>query len=289
MKPLVLAALACSAVLAQDAAPKYTVERVATGFKFTEGPVWSRDGFLLFSDIPANRIMKYHPGTGVSVFREPSNRANGNTYDAQGRLYICESGARRIVRLDKKGQLEVLADRYEGKRFNEPNDIVVRKDGHVYFTDPTWGGVANQRELDFYGVYHLSPKRELELVAKPAGRPNGLALSPNGKILYVDNSDEKNVRAYDLDRSGHATNERVIVTGIKGVPDGMKVDEAGNLYITAQGIEIYSPEGKRIDTIALPETPANCAWGDPDLQSLYITARTSLYRLRLQTKGSLQY
>lgn len=288
MKLLVLGALACSAVPAQEA-PKLQVERVATGFKFTEGPAWSHEGFLLFSDIPANRIMKYQPGKGAAVWREPSNRANGSAYDAQGRLYICESGARRIVRLDRKGAVEVLADRYQGKRFNEPNDIVVRRDGHVYFTDPAWGAAAEQRELDFYGVYHLSPRRELELVARPAGRPNGLALSPNGKVLYVDNSDEKNVRAYDLDRSGRATNERVLVSGIEGVPDGMKVDEAGNLYVAARAVEVYSPEGKHLDTIGMPETPANCAWGDADLQSLYVTARTSLYRVRLLAKGSLQY
>jgi gluconolactonase len=224
-----------------------------------------------------------------AVFRSETNGANGNTFDAQGRLYSCEGDARRLTRTDKKGRIEVLADKWQGKRLNAPNDVVVRKDGQIYFTDPAFGKGQDARELDFYGVYHLTPKGELEVVAKPQGRPNGIALSPNGRILYVDNSDEKNVRAYDLDRSGKATNERVLVSGIDGVPDGMKVDEQGNLYVTANDIVVYTPEGKFLGRIKLPETPANCAFGDDDLQSLYVTARTSLYRVRLDVKGSVQY
>src|SRR5690349_19121295 len=247
------------------------MDRVATGFRFTEGPAWSREGFLLFSDVPNDRIMKYVPGQKPVVFRENSNGANGNAFDAQGRLYTCESRTRRVVRMDKKGEIQVLAERWEGKRLNAPNDIVVRKDGHAYFTDPAFGKQADTRELDFYGVYHLTPKGELKLVAKPAGRPNGIALSPNGRILYVNNSDEHNVRAYDLDSAGEPSGERVLVSGIDGVPDGMRVDQKGNLYITARGVAIYSPQGKLISTIPVPETPANCAFGGPDFQTLFIT------------------
>jgi gluconolactonase len=265
------------------------VEKAAHGFRFTEGPAWSREGYLLFSDIPGNKIMKYVPGEGYPVFREPSNGANGNAFDAQGRLYTCESLARRVTRTDKKGHIEVLADKWEGKRLNAPNDIVVSKSGHVYFTDPAFGSQADKRELDFYGVYHIAPKGELSVIARPAGRPNGITLSSNGRILYVANSDERNIRAYDVDRNGEVSGERVIVSGIEGVPDGIRTDEKGNLYVAAKGILVYSPQGKLLTTIPLAETPSNCAFGDPDLQTLYITARTSLYRVRLDVKGAVQY
>jgi gluconolactonase len=265
------------------------VEKAAHGFRFTEGPAWSREGYLLFSDIPGNKIMKYVPGEGYPVFREPSNGANGNAFDAQGRLYTCESFARRVTRTDKKGHIEVLADKWEGKRLNAPSDIVVSKSGHVYFTDPAFGSQADTRELDFYGVYHIAPKGELSAIARPVGRPNGITLSPNGRILYVGNSDERNIRAYDVDRNGDVSGERVFVSGVEGVPDGIRTDEKGNLYVAAKGILVYSPEGKLLATIPLAETPSNCAFGDPDLQTLYITARTSLYRVRLDVKGAVQY
>ena len=290
MKGLLLAlTFAFAALLPAQDFNNLTVEKVATGYKFTEGPVWSREGFLLFSDIPDNKILRFQPGKPVEVFRSASNGTNGNTYDAQGRLYSCEGDARRVTRTDKKGRIEVLAEKWEGKRLNSPNDIVVRKDGQIYFTDPAFGSSGEKRELDFYGVFHITHKGEMELVAKPQGRPNGLALSPNGKILYVDNTDERNVRAYDLDKSGKAANERVLVSSIDGGPDGMKVDEKGNLYVTAKGVAVYSPEGKLVTTVPIPEAPANCAFGDSDLQSLYVTARSSLYRVRLNVKGSVQY
>jgi gluconolactonase len=270
-------------------APDVLMDRVATGFRFTEGPAWSREGFLLFSDVPNDKIMKYAPGQKPTVFRENSNGANGNCFDAQGRFYTCESRTRRVVRLDKKGEMQVLAEKWEGKRFNAPNDIVARKDGHIYFTDPAFGNQADTREMDFYGVYHISPKGELQLIAKPAGRPNGITFSPNGHILYVANSDEHNVRAYDVDRNGEASHERVVISAVDGVPDGIRVDDKGNIYVTANGIAIYDAQGKRIETLGMPETPANCAFGDADLESLYITARTSLYRARRGMKGALQY
>ena len=265
------------------------IERVATGFAFTEGPVWSRQGFLLFSDVPNNKIIRYMPGKGHEVFRDNSNGANGNTFDSKGRLYTCESRTRRVTRTDKKGNITVLAEKWEGKRLNAPNDIVVRKDGHIYFTDPAFGRQADTRELDFYGVYHVTPKGEMQLIAKPEGRPNGIAVSLDGKTLYVANSDERNLRAYDLDRRGTASNERILVSGIDGVPDGIRVDEKGNIYVTARGVVVYSSEGKLLTTIELGETPANCTFGDRDFRTLYITARTSLYRVRLDVKGAVQY
>ena len=265
------------------------IERVAAGYAFTEGPVWSREGFLLFSDYPSNRIIKLAPGEKPAVFRENSNGANGNTYDAQGRLYTCEGRTRRVVRMDKKGKIEVLAERWEGKRLNAPNDIVVRRDGHVWFTDPAFANQADGRELNFYGIYHITPKGQLELLAKTKGRPNGVTLSPNGRILYVADSDDRLIRAWDVDRNGAASGERVFASGIAGPPDGIRTDEKGNLWVTANGLAVYSPEGKLIHTIEFSETPRNCAFGDPDFQTLYVTALTSVYRIRLDVKGAVQY
>lgn len=265
------------------------VERVAAGYIFTEGPVWSREGFLLYSDVPNNRIWKLAPGSKPEVFREPSGYGNGNTYDAQGRLYTCESRTRRLVRTGRKGQIQVLAERWEGKRLNAPNDVVVRRDGHIYFTDPAFGAQSDTRELDFFGIYHIPPRGPIGLVARLDWRPNGITLSPNGRILYVADSDGHKLWAWDLDREGKASGQRTLVSGIDGVPDGIRVDEKGNLYVTAKGVAIYSPEGKLLHTIEVLETPSNCAFGDADFQGLYITARTSVYRVRLGVKGSVQY
>jgi gluconolactonase len=265
------------------------IDKVATGYVFAEGPAWSREGYLVFSDVPSNKLLELKPGQKATMLRENSNGAMGNAFDAQGRLYSCETHSRRVTRTDKNGKVQVVAEKYEGKRLNAPNDIAIRKDGHVYFTDPAFGSQQDKRELDFYGVYHVSPRGELELVSKPQGRPNGIAISPNGRTLYVTNSDERNVRAYDLDRNGAASNERVLIAKIDGIPDGVRVDEKGNLYVAANKIDAFTPEGKPLGSIALAEQPSNCAFGDEDLESLYITARTSVYRVRLNVKGSVQY
>jgi gluconolactonase len=261
------------------------IEKVANGYAFAEGPAWSPMDFLIFSDVPNNQLLKFMPGQPAAVFRENSNGASGNRFDPQGRLYTCETHSRRVTRTDKKGKIEVLAERWQGKRLNAPNDLAVRKEGDVYFTDPAFGNQQDTRELDFYGVYHITRKGELEVVAKPKGRPNGIALAPDGRILYVGNSDERNVRAYDLDKSGAASNERTLISGIEGVPDGICVDEKGNLYVAANQILVFSSDGKPIGKIATEETPSNCAFGDPDLGSLYITARSTVFRVRLDVKG----
>jgi gluconolactonase len=268
---------------------KIKIEKVSSGFRFTEGPAWSREGYLLFSDVPNRKILKFIAGQPTSVYRGDSNGANGNAFDSQGRLYTCESLTRRVTRTDKRGRIEVLAEKWEGKRLNAPNDIVVRRDGHVYFTDPAFGDQADHRELDFYGVYHISPHGELGLVARSRGRPNGITLSPNGRILYVADTDGRNIRAFDVDRNGEAANERVFISAIEGPPDGIRTDEKGNLYVAAKRLSVYTPEGRPLASIDLPETPSNCQFGDADLQSLYITARTAVYRIRLDVKGALQY
>jgi gluconolactonase len=287
-RSILLTIFAC-AVAAGQSFSDLKVDRIASHHTYTDGPVWSPEGHLVFSDVPAGNILRWVPGVPTVVLHEDANGAAGNAFDMQGRLYTCETHTRRVVRRDKKGRVEVLAEKFQGKRLNAPNDIVVRRDGEVYFTDPAFGNQRDSRELDFYGVYHLSRKGELELVAKPPGRPNGIAISPNGKILYVSNSDDRNVRGYDLDKAGAASNERVVISNIPGIPDGIRVDEKDNIYVAAKETFIYSPDGKRLGEILTPDTPSNLAFGDADYQSLYITARTSVYRVRLDVKGSVQY
>lgn len=284
MKPLLWIALVALCAAAQDFSDIH-IEKVATGYRYADGPAWSPAGYLIFSDVPNDKLLQFQPGRAATVFQEKSSGAMGNRFDAQGRLYTCESHSRRVTRTDKKGKVEVLAERWQGKRLNAPNDVAIRKEGDVYFTDPAFGNQQDARELDFYGVYHISRKGELELIAKPKGRPNGIVLSPDGRTLYVSNSDEKNVRAYDLDKNGAAANERTLITGMDGVPNGICVDEKGDLYVAANQLQVYSAEGKSLGAVATQETPSNCTFGDPDLGSLYITAHTSVYRVRLNVKG----
>jgi gluconolactonase len=257
------------------------MEVLGKGYTFTEGPAWSKDGYLIFSDIPADKLMKWEPGSPIEVFRSDAHGPSGNAFDAQGRLYTCETRARRVTRTDKNGKVEVLAERWEGKRLNAPNHLAVSKSDHVYFTDPAFGSQSDHRELDFYGVYHIPPKGPMKLVAKPAGRPNGIALSPSGRTLYVTNSDEHNVRVYDVDRNGDASGERILISGIKGVPLGVSTDEKGNLYVAAGGIAIYNAEGHLLHMIEMRELPADCALGEADFKSLFVTARGNVFRARL--------
>jgi gluconolactonase len=288
MRPFFVPLLFGLAAAAQDLS-RIEIVKVAAGYTFTEGPEWSREGFLLFSDVPSDRILRFTPGKGTDVYRDNSGGANGNAFDAKGRLYTCENRSRRLTRTDRKGRVEVLLEKWEGKRLNAPNDVIIRRDGHLYFTDPAFGAQEDGRELDFYGVYHLSPKGEAELIARPKGRPNGVALSPGGNLLYVANTDERRLYAYDLDRQGRASNERVVIENTDGPPDGLAVDEKGNLYVTANGLSIYSPDGKLIHRAELAERPTNCAFGGGDLQTLFITAQTSVYAIRLDVKGVLEY
>jgi gluconolactonase len=280
-----LLALIAVAASAQDFSD-IKVERIANGLHFAEGPAWSPDGFLVFSDTVTNKLHKFVPGKGDSEMADVAGGPNGNAYDAQGRLYTCEFRQRRVTRTSKNGKQEVLASRFDGKRLNAPNDIVVRHDGHVYFTDPAFGNQEDARDLDFYGVFHITPKGEIEAVAKWKTRPNGIALSPSGRILYVSDSDARCVRVYDLDRGGAASGERVWVDKIAGVPDGIRTDEKGNVYVAAKAVFVYSPQGQLIGQIELPETPSNLAFGDGDLQTLFITARSTIYRVRIGVKGS---
>ncbi len=267
------------------------VEKIAGGFQFTEGPVWYQSGFLLFSDIPANILYKWTPGNGAPVvFRKPTNHTNGNTLDLEGRLISCEHDG-RVSRTEHDGTVITLADIFEGKRLNSPNDVVVKSDGSIYFTDPPYGIEKEQEELGFYGVYRLQDGA-LTLLTKIHTRPNGLAFSPDEKRLYVANSDpnENLVRVYDVQPDGSIANGRIFADlkspGKAGLADGMKVDVKGNLYTTGpEGVWVFTPEGKLLGKILLPEVPANLTFGDADFKTLYLTAQTSVYRIRLQVAG----
>jgi gluconolactonase len=279
--PVLLGAVVCGA----QPLDHYRVEKVVTGYRFTEGPAWSREGYMVFSDLPSQRIYKWMPGSAPEVLRDHSGRANGNAFDKAGRLYTCEAGGRRVVRADKQGHLEVLADNFEGKKLNSPNDLVLCHDSQVYFTDPAFGSADDSRELDFYGVYRIAGRDKLEAIARWKTRPNGIALSQDQKTLYVANSDERTITAWDLDRGGAATNERVVVRGIDGAPDGIKVDGRGNVWVACRVVAVYSPQGTRIKFFEVGETPANLAF-DAAGAHAYVTARTSIYRIGQLTKGA---
>jgi gluconolactonase len=288
--------------------PGTRIERLAAGFQFTEGPVWDREGgYLLFSDPNNNLIYRWSPDGQVSVYRSHSGYtglnigeygqpgSNGLTLDREGRLTINEHGNRRVTRLEKNGVLTVLADRYQGKRLNSPNDLVYRSDGTLYFTDPPFGLPKffddPRKELSYSGVFCLI-KGQLKLVATDLNGPNGLAFSPDEKFLYVDNWDleRKIVMRYEVQPDGSLANGKVFfdATAEPGEDawDGMKVDQQGNLYLSGPGgLWIISPEGKHLGTITGPEHPHNMAWGDEDGKTLYLCAKTGLYRIRFNIAG----
>ena len=283
------------------------IEKLADGFVFTEGPVWDRaESRLLFSDVRGNGVYQWTESAGTSPFIEPvfegdrtglrSVSSNGLTLDADGRLVMCEHGNRRISRVEADGTRTTLVDSYDGNRLNSPNDAAYASDGRLYFTDPGSAlegrDASPLRELDFNGIYRLSPDGELELLYRDQSRPNGIALSPDESILYVANSDpeQKVWMAYDLGEDG-VSNPRVFFDvndeTAEGAADGLKVDEAGNLFATGPGgVWVIAPDGTHLGSIMPDEVPANVAWGD-DGRTLYMTARTGLYRIRLTTGGAI--
>ena len=270
--------------------PDTQVEKVAGGFEFTEGPLWHPENFLLFSDIPANTIYKWHKGQKTAIFRQPSGNANGNTLDRSGRLVTAEHGNRRVSLTEKNGEIVTLADRYQGKRLNSPNDLAIKLDGSIYFTDPPYGIEPEQEELGFYGVYRLAPDGKITLLVDDFVRPNGIAFSPDETKLYVNDSQKGHIRVFDVQPDGMLVNGKLFAElkppSEEGAADGMKVDIKGNVYSTGPGgVWVFSPNGDLLGIIETPEAPANIAWGDSDYKTLYITARNSLYRVRLQIPG----
>ena len=297
----------------------WSFERVAGPFDFTEGPAWIGD-HLLFTDIPNSRIMRYDPKSGAcQEYRTDTNRANGLTLGRDGRLYACEGGAtslpgsvdpkassgRRIVRYATGEDTVSLADTFEGKRLNSPNDIVVKSDGAIYFTDPPyaiqpgvpgmprgegwWANPIPGKEQSCNGVYRLGPDGTLDLLVDDFALPNGLAFSPDESILYVDDSARKQIRAFDVGTDGGLSNNRILLdmsSEDSGVPDGLKVDQEGNVFCTGPGgVWVCRANGEYLGRIILPELPANLGWGE-DGSVLFLTARTSIYRLQTKTAGA---
>ncbi len=267
---------------------------VATGFGFTEGPVWDPQGFVYVSDETFNKIFRVYPNGKKEVLIALGD-PDGNTFDRQHRLIDCASVLRAVIAVTPDGNYKILADRYQGMKLNSPNDVIVGPDGALYFTDPTLDLVDGQKqEIPFQGVYRLDGNGNIRLVTKDMAQPNGLAFSPDGKRFYVDDSEKRNIRAYDVAADGTLTNGRIFgeEPGEKndGVPDGMKVDKDGNLFVTGpKGIWIWDSKGNKLGTIVMPEQPANLAWGGADYGTLYITATTSLYRLQTKTRGYIPY
>lgn len=271
------------------------VELVQGGFQFLEGPVWDRrQRRLILSDIPGQALYQYQPDTGVNIYREHSPFPNGNTFDHQGRLLTCEHAGREVVRQEPDGALTPIATHFEGKRLNSPNDIVVRGDGSTYFTDPPYGlqpphGVDAEKELPFNGVYRLGPDGTLTLLVDDFERPNGLAFSPTENLLYIDDTARGHIRVFTVGDDGRLRDDRVFATlqgEGRGRPDGMKLDREGNIYCTGPGgVWVFSPLAGLLGRIRVPEQTANLAWGDDDWRTLYLTASTSLYRVRLSIPG----
>jgi gluconolactonase len=263
-------------------APQTKLTQVATGFQFTEGPVWRTD-CLLFSDIPGNQIFQLDANQQVQVFRQLSRHANGLAEDNQGRLIVCEHGSRQLTRTEKDGTITVLASHFQGKRLNSPNDVVVKSDGSIYFTDPPYGIDAQQQEQTCQGVYCIDPMGELTLAIADFEAPNGLVFSPDERWLYVSDSNAAHVRAFRVAADGQLTGGAVfcdLKAERSGVPDGMTCDRQGNLFFTAAGgVWVFSPQGQHLGTIRTPEIPTNCTWGGDNYQSLYITAGHSVYRI----------
>ncbi len=287
-------------------APDTPIERVAGGLVFTEGPVW-RGNALLFSDIPNNRIARWRrlpEGPELTTFATGSS--NGLTLDRDGRVLAAEHGGRRVVRIADNGERTVLADRFQGKRFNSPNDIVVKSDGSIYFTDPPYAvntvapGIARPagwwnahipgKEQPCNGVYRLTPDGNLRLIADDFALPNGLAFSPDESVLYINDSARQHIRAFDVGADGGLTNSRILLdmaSSDPGVPDGMKVDQHGNVFCTGGGgVWVCRANGTLLGRIILPELPANVAWGE-DGSVLFMTARTSVFSVKTKTRGAV--
>ncbi len=272
------------------------LERLATGFMFTEGPLWHpREKFLLFSDMPGNIIRRYSEADGVATFRQPSNMANGLTYDREGRLLACEHATSRVTRTEPDGSLTVLATHYDGRELNSPNDIVVAGDAAIYFSDPIFGrveyyGVPREPELMFRGVYRIDPKSgALKLLVDDFDQPNGLCFSLDEKRLFINDTPRRHIRVFDVAADGTLANGRVWAetTGEgEGGPDGMKIDSAGNLFSCGPGgVHVFDPRGACLGVIRMPEPTANFTWGGDDYRTLFITASSSLYRTTVKVPG----
>jgi len=268
----------------------HEAQRLATGFVFTEGPLWHPDGFYYFVDVRSSVLYRIVPGKAAEIVRDKTGGGNGTTFDLERRLILCEGDNRRVTRTASDGRIEVLMDRYEGKRLNRPNDVVCKSDGSIYFTDPGLRVPLAERELPYAGVYRVMPDGSTSLVAD-FEYPNGLAFSADERRLYVANTRwAQYIHVLELDAAGRMVRRRIFADmssdETDGVPDGMKVDTEGRVFCTGPGgTWVFSPEGKRLGIIRTPEVPANIAFGGPDLKTLFLTARTSVYTLQIKAPG----
>ncbi len=277
--------------------PDATLEKVAGDFLFTEGPIWHpQEKHLTFSDIPGNQLFRLDSGGNLSSFREPSNMGNGNTYDAEGRMLTCQHATSSVTRTEHDGTVTTLATHYNGKELNSPNDIVVRNDGLIYFTDPTYGrmdyfGVERELEMGAQGVYCVTPDgKEITQLTDDFAQPNGLCFSLDHNTLFVNDTERKHIRKFDIAADGSASGGDVwveVTTGEgEGHPDGMKIDSKGNVYCTGPGgVHVIAPDGTTLGVIRMAEFTANFAWGGDDLTDLYFTSSTSVYRIKVKTPG----
>ena len=286
--------------------PGVEVEQLGTGFTFTEGPIWYPSGsFLLFSDMPADTRRRWDEQGGVRVVASPSNKGNGMTLDADGRLIVCEHSTSSVVRMDPDGTgsgREVIASHYEGKELNSPNDVIIHSDGSIYFSDPTYGrmpgfGVEREQELDFQGVYRIPPGGgDTQLLVDDFGQPNGLCFSPDESLLYINDTDKAHIRVFDVQGDGTLANGRMFAENIgtasleKGdLVDGMKSDERGNIWLTGpQGVWVLSPDGEHLGIVQIPESVGNLHWGGPDWSWMFVCATSGLYRFKTKTSARRQ-
>lgn len=266
------------------------LERIISGLQFVDGLAWSHTAGMLMADVRQNRIFRITGPAKAALFRDNTGGTAGLACDVQGRIYMCESNTRRVTRMDRQGgSIEPVAETFQGKKFNAPNDIVVRRDYHAYFTDPAFGSALERRELDYHGIFHVSPKGETEVVAQWKTRPNGIALSPDGRLLYVSDSDRHAVAAFDVDKNGSVSNQRDLIKNVAGVPAGIKTDVEGRIYVCARGVSIYSAAGKFHRTLLEGDNVANCAFGEEDLESVFMSSRSMVFKATVGVKGALQY
>ena len=276
--------------------PSSKLERIVSGFRFIEGPVWHPyEKVLIFSDILGDCMYRWSEKEGLNTFRKPSHMANGNTYDREGRLLTCEHATSRVTRTERDGSVVILSSHFRGKELNSPNDIVVKSDGAVYFTDPNSGrgpiyGVAREQELPFQGVYRINPHdQSLALLVDDFSKPNGLCFSLDEKQLFINDTNRNHIRIFDVAEDGTLKDGGVWAETIgegAGVPDGMKINQEGYLYCCGPGgVYVFDRSAHCLGVIRTPEKAANFAWGDEDLCGLYITASTTLYRLRVGVPG----
>jgi gluconolactonase len=281
--------------------PGAEVEKLGTGFTFTEGPIWNPDGFLLFSDMPGDTRRRWDEQGGVREVAKPSNKGNGMTLDADGRLLVCEHATSSLVRMDPDGTgsgREVVASHYQGRELNSPNDVILKRDGSIYFSDPTYGrmpvfGVERDQDLDFQGVYRLPPGGgEPQLLVDDFEQPNGLCFSPDESLLYINDTPRAHIRVFDVASDGTLENGRMFFENIgsgvieEGIPDGMKCDQRGNVYVTGPGgVWVISPDAEQLGVIEVPENVGNLTFGGPSWDVLYLPSSTSLYRIQMKVTG----